>query len=446
MTLRQRILLLAVGAASAVMLLFAIPLWLLLDGAATEEGRENAADVARGVADYVSTGSTDVQTLSAYVDRINDRGDRATVTVLLPDGTQLGADLPGDAPTDVEEGAPHDGDGDQDDEGLMPVSEPEVHEVDDGQLVSVHASTADGPVTVLAFATAGDAHDRMVDRLLLLAAAAAVLLLLAAGAAEIVVRRLVRDLDDAAAVADRLAEGDLSARAPEDGVASEVRRVSAALNRLAGRIGDLLAAERETVADLSHRLRTPLTAVRLDVEALPSSERTDELESHLDHLERTLTAVIRAARRPEREGVRPRCDAVAVLRERVDFWWPLAEDQGRELEVNSPDGALMVRCAEDDLRAAVDALMENCIAHTSEGVPLSVELTGPASATDLVRLEIRDRGPGIPAGAGLRGRSDRGSTGLGLDIARTCAEASGGRLEFERRDGWTVVRLFLGTD
>ena len=56
---------------------------------------------------------------------------------------------------------------------------------------------------------------------------------------------------------------------PDDGP-EEVRRVGAALNRLAGRIDELLAAERETVADLSHRLRTPLTAVRLDVESLPT--------------------------------------------------------------------------------------------------------------------------------------------------------------------------------
>uniref|UniRef100_UPI0025ED8ABD sensor histidine kinase n=1 Tax=Nocardioides sp. TaxID=35761 RepID=UPI0025ED8ABD len=172
---------------------------------------------------------------------------------------------------------------------------------------------------------------------------------------------------------------------------------------------------------------------------------TQELEAHLDQLERTLTAVIHAARRPEREGVRPRADAAAVVDERVDFWRPLTEDQGRVLTTGLAPGPVAVRCAEDDLRAALDALLENCIAHTPDGTPVEVTLDpdrGPDG--DLVRLEVRDRGPGLPEDAVRRGRSDRGSTGLGLDIARSCAEASGGRLELDRQDGWTIVRLLLG--
>ena len=444
MSLRQRILVLAVGATASVLILFAIPLWLLLDRAATEETSEGAVDVARGVADYVSTGPTSRQ-LAAYVNRLNARDDRASVTILLPDGTSLGAELPADLHGDTDLG-PRKGDegGSADDDGLMPVSEPEIHEVGGGRLVSVRAMTADGPVAVLAQASVDDARKRMTDRLLLLGGAAVLILVLVAAAAELVARRLVRDLDRTAAAADRLGEGDLTARAPEDGP-SEVRRVSAALNRLAGRIDDLLAAERETVADLSHRLRTPLTAVRLDVEGLPASERTEELESHLDHLERTLTAVIRAARRPEREGVRPRCDATEVLRERVDFWRPLAEDQDRSVELDLPDRPVPVRSAADDLRAAIDALLENCIAHTPDGVAIAVVLRDPdPEHPQLVRVDVRDRGPGIPEGAVHRGRSDRGSTGLGLDIARACAEASGGRFEVLGEDGWSVVRLQLG--
>lgn len=445
MSLRQRILTLAVGASASVMVLFAIPLWLLLSRSASEESRESAVTVARGVADYLSTGPAQRKVLTAYVDRLNGRDDRASVTVMLPDGTSLGAQLPAGAPTDTDRPVPDRHVDTDDGTGLMPVSQPEIHDVDGGELVAVRATSADGPVTVLAYSSVDDERTRAVHRLLWLAAAAAGLLVLAAGAAEVVSRRLVRDLDETAAAADRLGDGDLSARAPEDGVASEVRRVSAALNRLAGRIGDLLAAERETVADLSHRLRTPLTAVRLDVEALPASERTDELDSHLDHLERTLTAVIRAARRPEREGVMPRCDATQVLRDQVDFWRPLAEDQGRVIDLDAPDRSVDVRCAADDLRAAVDALLENCIAHTPDGVDIAVVLADPGRRSgEPVRLEVRDGGPGIPDGAVHRGRSDRGSTGLGLDIARACAEATGGRLVVEREDGWTVVRLTLG--
>jgi len=444
-SLRARILALAVGATATVLVLFAIPLVLLLQRSAAEEGREGAADVARSVADYVSTGSAGETLLAAYVDRLNARDDSPPVTVRMPDGTLLGAALPEGASEYADHDAAEGGglpgeDGDRDDDQLMPVSDAEAHEVDGGELVSVHAGTADGQVLVVAFAAGSDVREKLIDRLLLLGAAAAGLLVLAAAAAEIVSRRLVRQLASSAAAADRLGEGDLTARAPDDGP-SEVRRVAHALNRLADRIDDLLAAERETVADLSHRLRTPLTAVRLDVEALPPSDRSEELEAHLDQLERTLTAVIHAARRPEREGVRPRTDAAAVVADRVGFWRPLAEDQGRTLSAPVPPGRIEVRSSEDDLRAALDALLENCIAHTPDGTPIEVALTEEG---DLVRLDVRDQGPGLPEDAVRRGRSDRGSTGLGLDIARSCAEASGGRLELDRQDGWTVVRLLLG--
>ncbi|MBZ5737886.1 sensor histidine kinase [Nocardioides mangrovi] len=444
MSLRLRILSLTVGATAVVLVLLAVPLWILLHRAAAEEGREQATEAARSVADYVSTGDADSTTLAAYVDRVNDRENAIPVSVVTADGTVVGAELPDTAVQDLDPhrggGSDPDDDGDRDG-GLMPVSEPEVHEISGGELVTVHVSTTDGGAVVVAYSSDADARAAVRDRLYLLGGVAVALLALAAGAAEVVSRRLVRQLDATAAVADRLSQGDLAARATESGP-SEVRRVSVALNRLAGRIDELLAAERETVADLSHRLRTPLTAVRLDVESLPSSPEAQELEAHLDHLERTLTDVIRAARRPEREGALPRCEPATTVAEGVDFWRPLIEDQGRVLDVDverATHGAT-VACAPDDLRSAVDALIENCIAHTPEETPLAVSL---GLAGGVLHLEVRDRGPGLPPDAVHRGRSDRGSTGLGLDIARRCAESCGGRLETDRLDGWTVVRLVL---
>ena len=130
----------------------------------------------------------------------------------------------------------------------------------------------------------------------------------------------------------------MDARAPTTGPA-EVAKVGAALNGLADRIDEVIAVEREAVADLSHRLRTPLTALRLQVEALPDRESAEELNTQVTSLERTLTAVISAARRPQREGRVPHCDAVEVTRNRAAFWEPLFEDQGRELALDLPDAA-----------------------------------------------------------------------------------------------------------
>lgn len=448
MSLRTRILGLTVGVAAAVLTLFSVPLVLLLQQSATEQARQNATDVAQGVADYVSTGSVDSEAMRDYVDRVNDRDDAVPVQVVQADGGSIGTQLPGLDETDpdgdgrrVGDGMDGDGDDDHSYGELRPTSDPQVRAVEGGELVLIQVSSTDGPVTVAAFASDSAARQTVEKRLLQLGGAALVLLLAAAGAGELVARRLVRHLTAAAETADQLSEGDLMARVPDEGP-EEVRRVGAALNRLAGRIDELLVAERETVADLSHRLRTPLSAVRLDVESLPDSDRKTELEQHLAQLERTLTAVIHAARRPQREGAAPSCDATAVTRDRYEFWAPLAEDQGRDITLSVPSGRVEVRCAEVDLAAALDALLENAVAHTPEGTAIAVVLA--VGEDGMARLEVRDRGPGVPPNAVRRGRSDRGSTGLGLDIARACAEASGGRLELVSVDGWSAVRILLG--
>jgi signal transduction histidine kinase len=190
-------------------------------------------------------------------------------------------------------------------------------------------------------------------------------------------------------------------------------------------------------------MRTPLTALRLDAEALRSPEEAARIGEHVTALERTLTAVIRAARRPQREGRLPSCDATAVVAERIAYWSALADDQDRARSVTLPATPAPVRASAEDLAAAVDALVENVIAHTPEGTPFEVTLSTVDSGGAV--LTVSDSGPGLPDGAGVRGRSDRGSSGLGLDIARRCAEASGGTMYVGRSSsGGAAVTLELG--
>ena len=236
-----------------------------------------------------------------------------------------------------------------------------------------------------------------------------------------------------------LAAGDLSARATAEGPA-EVREVTAALNHLAGRIRVLLAQEREAVADLSHRLRTPLTALRLEAETLPAGEHAERVGEAVEAMERMVTEVIKEARRSRQEAA-GQCDAVRVVADRVDYWSMLARDQDRSVERDITDGPLPVRLTEEALGTCVDALLENVFAHTPDTSGFSVSLHRRGGGAVLV---IDDQGAGFAHHDPARRGVSASSTGLGLDIARRAAERSGGSLTLgaSPRDGGRVVVEF----
>ncbi|OUC94743.1 sensor histidine kinase, partial [Streptosporangium minutum] len=223
----------------------------------------------------------------------------------------------------------------------------------------------------------------------------------------------------------------------------EIRDVGAALNHLAARIRELLAREREAVADLSHRLRTPVTALRLEAETLRDKDEAARVGEAVDSVERMVSQVIREARRFDRGGT-PSCDAAQVVGDRVAFWSALAEDQDRPLRLGLADGPIAVGVSGPELAACVDLLLENVFAHTPDGTPFTVELTARPGGGAL--LVIADEGTGFalpdPVGRGASGGS---STGLGLDIARRTAEDSGGRLRAgSSPSGGAEVILELG--
>ncbi|GAB2572702.1 sensor histidine kinase [Kribbella endophytica] len=421
--MRRRILLLSVGMTTLVVLAFAVPLTLLMRDAAVEESLEKAQLRAQNVAYYVGDKDHTPDDITAYIEGIGDDGP-GRISVQLADGTVLGNTPPGgiDKPEDVPGGY------DSGKKGPPKVSPATVRDVDGGKVTEIDVGTFNGPAGVCIFLTTQELYDGLALQIGFLIGGSLLVLLLSIAGAELVSRRLARPLEETARTAERLARGDTDARAPTTGPA-EVAQVGAALNGLADRIDEVIAVEREAVADLSHRLRTPLTALRLQVEALPDRERAEELNTQVTSLERTLTAVIRAARRPQREGRVPHCDAVEVVRTRAAFWAPLFEDQGRRLTLDLPTPPAEIRLAAEDLAAALDALVENVVAHTPDGTAARITLSHErvASAPG-IRIVVADEGPGIPLGAGTRGRSDRGSTGLGLDIARRSTEAAGGTL------------------
>ncbi|KAA6220954.1 sensor histidine kinase [Streptomyces albofaciens JCM 4342] len=318
---------------------------------------------------------------------------------------------------------------------------------------------AGGTAVALVALTESQLHAGTLASSLEIAGIGAALVLLGLLVADRLGARLVGSARRLSQVADRLAAGDLTARAEPSGP-PELRAVAREVNHLADRIDAFLTAERENAADLAHRLRTPVAALRLDAEGLRDPAEAERIAADVAALERSVDEVIRTARKPLREAGRAvatvrtgqgpdpaarrgACaDLAAVARERADFWRPLAEDQGRELAFAAPGGPVPVRADPAGLAAAVDALIGNVFDHTPDGAGLRVTVahedtamgTGTESGTGArsgtARLTVEDDGPGFPVGhVPERGHSGGGSTGLGLDIVRRAAEESGGSLE-----------------
>jgi signal transduction histidine kinase len=240
--------------------------------------------------------------------------------------------------------------------------------------------------------------------------------------------RMIRPAVRLAAAAHRLGQGELAVRVAEDGP-GELRSAAAAFNAMADQVVRLLDAERELAADLSHRLRTPLTVLRLNAASLGEGPAAEQTRAAVARLEGEVDQIIRTAR-AKRVPAAPAavgCDAAEVVRERMAFWAALAEDQGRGVRTDGADRPARVPVARAELAAALDAMLGNVFRHTPQGTAFAVELRG---AQDAVVVLVSDAGPGVadPEAALRRGCGDggQGSTGLGLDIVRRVAESAGG--------------------
>ena len=413
--MRRRLTLLVAATTSLVLIAFLVPLALLVSEVAQDRAISRANDVLRTIVPLIGTGND----LSLALE-----GQPLPVSVFPPTGPPLGrAVTPSDAVRLAQRST-------------------QSFSVDtaEGREIVVPVVSAGGTWVIRTVVPARDLTSGIARSWLVLAGLGLTLVVLGLLVADRLARTIVGPIADLSAVSHRLARAELSARASPSGP-PEVREVAGALNHLAGRIQDLLREEAEQVADLSHRLRTPLTALRLEAESLRDPEEAERVTAAADGIERAVTAVIQQARRrgAERAGS---CDATAVVTDRVAFWTVLAEDTEREVTRTLPSAPLPVAISADDLAAALDALLANVFAHTPDGTALAVTLT--PGATGGAVLTVSDAGPGFPARPPQRGVSGAGSTGLGLDIARRAAEEAGGALHVESAPGGGAqVRLEL---
>ncbi|MFE0593204.1 sensor histidine kinase [Micromonospora echinospora] len=414
--MRARLALLAAAVSVLTLVAFLVPLALLVRTVAEDRATVRATADAQSLVPVV--GTADPATIRLTVEQLAVESDRP-VSVFLPDGTVLGTSA---SRTPAVELAAR---------GQSLTAE----SADGREVVIAVQGRPDGTGVIRTVVPSAELTAGVGRAWLVLALLGVLLVVIGLVVADRLARTLVRPISELSAVSHRLANAELDARVTPAGP-TELREVAGALNHLAGRIQELLSQEREQVADLSHRLRTPLTALRLEAESLGDPQDAVRITAAVDGLERAVTGLIRQARR-QRPATGPTgCDAAAVVADRVEFWSVLAEDTGRTVHRELASGPLPVAVSADDLAAAVDALLGNVFAHTPDGTPFTVRLVGAPAARGAVAgsrgevlLSVADEGPGMPPDTVRRGASTAGSTGLGLDIARRAAEAGGGRLE-----------------
>lgn len=421
--MRRRLLVLVGSMVSLALVAFVVPLAVLALMLAGDRATADALVRAQSLVPVVSAGSSEA--LGLAVQQANSSGGYP-LTVFLSDGSALGA--PAERSDAVR---------------LAFTGRSLTAQADGGReiVVAVTGPSA-GAAVIRTFVTDAELTRGVRRAWLILALVGTGVLVVSLVVADRLARSQIRLIAGMAGVSHRLAAGDLTARAPAEGP-KELRQVAGALNHLARRIRVLLAQEREAVADLSHQLRTPLTVLRLEAEALPPGEQATRVGAAVDAMERMVTQVIREARR-SRHDEPGECDAAEVVAARVHHWSMLASDQDRPVTRHLAPPPLIVGVGEEPLTACVDALLENVFAHTPEATAFTVTLT-PREGGGAI-LTVADNGPGFPhPGALRRGVSGRSSTGLGLDIVRRTAERSGGSATLTTTpDGGASVTVEFG--
>ena len=247
-------------------------------------------------------------------------------------------------------------------------------------------------------------------------------------------RWISRPLRDVEAAAVAVGEGDLSVRAPDADGPPEVRALARAINETVAKLEQLLESQQAFVADASHQLRTPLTALRLRLENLEGDVSEETLAGALnevDRLARLVNGLLALARADAATAPGPPVSVVKAVEERLGAWSDLAAERGVHVEVHvGPD--VIARTASERLDQVLDNLISNALAVSP---PDSTVTVSAARVGDWVELHVVDQGPGLSAedrrrafDRFWRGREGAGS-GLGLAIVKRLVVADGGEVE-----------------
>jgi signal transduction histidine kinase len=248
-------------------------------------------------------------------------------------------------------------------------------------------------------------------------------------------RRLARPLEELSDAAHRLGQGDFSVRTTPAAI-PEIDSVGTALNSTAGRLDDMLARERAFSADASHQLRTPLTGLRLRLEAAlahPGQDLRHAITDGIaaaDRLEQTIEELLALARDTRSSNNTTPLDLPGLLDEIEAGWHDRLAAQDRMLRVAVDPHAPVSLASTAAVRQVLTVLLDNAATHGSGTVSVAVR-----NAADALAIDVSDEGAGITAPEPelftRRSRLAEGH-GIGLALARSLAEAEGGRLRLTR--------------
>ena len=431
--MRRSLIVTVAAAVGMVLLAMLVPMTVLLRDYALEDRLATAALEVQATETVVSGAGDDKGEVNLYVARINQDNPILT-TVLYPGAEDIG---------------PHPGEDARVEEARR-TGQARVDDIDGGAEILVPVSLGGSsaapeqtPVIRIVVPEPGFGSGPTLRAVLVMAGLGLALLAGALLMADRLGRSFVDPIRRLAAWTQRLGDTSRPVAVTPSGP-PEVRELNVTVNRLVERVDLLLERERQAVSDLSHRLRTPVTALRLRIDSLSDTGDQARLGEELDQLQLMVDHIVTEARRSEREGLVVATPGVSVLAERARFWAPLAEDQDRDLRIEADIPERLVRASKHDVEALIDVLLDNVFTHTPEGTALSVtvDLRDGGGLT----LTVEDAGSGFPVGVDVvrRGTSGAESSGLGLAIAHKTATESGGGLVVERSPaggGRVVVEL-----
>lgn len=436
----RRLLLSYLALALLILVLLEIPLAVLAqrherDLSANQAAREAAGIAGLATEDLEHERSADLQTLATTY-RSSTGGEVAIVgrsgTVLAESSQDADNDATGDWAKLVRSalsGAPA-----------------SSFSSDEGQPWAAAAApvTADGAAAgaVLLAIPAAATYDRIHDIWLGLGLFAAGILVITAVGGIVLARSLSRPLARLEAAVGALGAGDLSARAVEDHGPPQIRMLAREFNHMATRLSDVVNAQSRFVADASHQLRSPLTALRLRLENLEAGSSPEGAEGiaaagrEVQRLSRIVDGLLTLSRADSDEPSLERVDISAVITERCGAWSALADE--KRVGIADPNGLqppVFARLVRGDLDQILDNLLANALEAAPENTTITVRLDPPQDGR--VRIHVIDEGPGMSDADRARAfdrfwsgsRAGAGRSGLGLAIVQQLAARNGAGVE-----------------